>query len=97
MKACVSGKWPLPWVYLPKPSASTNAGACTHVRDVLSTKPHDVRIRQNELAALGTELEGLISRSQPLNPTDCHDAKICNIIVPQHVAANPDLTYTPEP
>lgn len=56
------------------------ASPCTHVRDLLTTKLHDVQTRQGELAALATELEDLISRSHRLNPADCTDAAICHII-----------------
>lgn len=55
---------------------------CTHVRELLSTKLHDVQVRQRELSALETELEGLIARSDRLDPADCTDAQICNIIAP---------------
>ncbi len=55
---------------------------CTHVRELLSTKLHDVQARQRELSALETELEGLISRSHRLDPADCADAQICHIIAP---------------
>ncbi len=55
---------------------------CTHVRELLSTKLHDVQARQRELSALETELEGLISRSHRLDPADCTDAQICHIIAP---------------
>lgn len=55
---------------------------CTHVRELLSTKLHDVQARQRELSALETELVGLISRSHRLDPADCTDAQICHIIAP---------------
>ena len=55
---------------------------CAHVRELLSTKLNDVHTRQRELMALETELEGLISRSQRLDPADCTDAQICHIIGP---------------
>jgi len=58
------------------------ATPCAHVRELLSTKLHDVHTRQRELAALETELEGLISRSRRLDPADCTDAQICHIIAP---------------
>jgi hypothetical protein len=35
----------------------------------------------SELAALEAEIEGLISRSDRLDPADCTDTKICHIIV----------------
>jgi len=53
---------------------------CTHVRDLLSTKLRDVRTRQDELAILGEELEGLISRSDQLDPVDCADTDSCHVI-----------------
>ncbi len=56
------------------------ATPCTHVRELLTTKLHDVQTRQRELAALGTDLEDLISRSHQLDPADCTDAAICHLI-----------------
>lgn len=53
---------------------------CTHVRDLLSAKLRDVRTRQVQLAALGEELEGLISHSDQLDPVDCIDTETCHII-----------------
>ncbi|MBG6215311.1 MerR family mercuric resistance operon transcriptional regulator [Cryobacterium sp. CAN_C3] len=64
---------------------------CTHVRELLSTKLTEVRTRQDELATLERELEGLINRSQQLDPAHCTDAEICHIIVPTHDATNPEL------
>ena len=64
---------------------------CTHVRDLLSTKLRDVRTRQDELAALGKELEGLISRSDRLDPVDCTDTEICHIIARTGVAVPPSM------
>lgn len=58
------------------------ATPCAHVRELLSTKLHEVKGRQRELAALEAELEGLISRSHRLDPADCTDAQICHIIAP---------------
>lgn len=46
------------------------------------TKLNDIRTRQEELAALERDLEGLISRSHRLDPADCTDSKICHIIAP---------------
>ena len=57
---------------------------CAHVHDVLATKLLDVQKRQRELAALETELENLISRSDQLNPADCTDEAICHIISPRN-------------
>jgi len=61
---------------------------CTHVRRLLSTKLIEVRTRQDELAALERELEGVISRSQQLDPAHCTDAEICHIISPTRDAAH---------
>jgi MerR family transcriptional regulator, mercuric resistance operon regulatory protein len=58
------------------------ATPCAHVRQLLTTKLQDVHTRQRELAALEVELEGLISRSNRLDPADCTDAQICHIIAP---------------
>ena len=55
---------------------------CAHVHSLLLTKLVDIRERQRELADLEAELEGLISRSDQLDPADCSDAQICHIIVP---------------
>jgi DNA-binding transcriptional MerR regulator len=55
---------------------------CSHVHSLLVTKREDIRARQRELAALEAEIEGLISRSDRLDPADCTDTKICHIIAP---------------
>ncbi|MEO6020577.1 MAG: heavy metal-responsive transcriptional regulator [Knoellia sp.] len=68
---------------------------CTHVRELLSTKLHDVQVRQRELSALETELTGLISRSHRLDPADCTDAQICNIIAPPHRVLGRDHRRVP--
>ena len=53
---------------------------CAHVHSLLLTKLVDIRERQRELAILEAELEGLIIRSDRLDPADCSDAQICHII-----------------
>ena len=53
---------------------------CNHLNSLLMTKLDDVRARQRELAVLQAELEGLISRSDRLDPADCTDTQICHII-----------------
>jgi DNA-binding transcriptional MerR regulator len=58
------------------------ATPCAHVSELLSHKLQDVRRRQSELAALETELEALIVRSDQLDPASCTDAEICQIIAP---------------
>lgn len=55
---------------------------CAHVPSLLVTKLEDARARQRELAVLEAELEGLISRSDRLDPADCADVQICHIIAP---------------
>ncbi len=56
---------------------------CAHVHSLLQTKLDGIRTRQRELAILEAELEGLISRSDRLDPADCTDTKICHIIAPE--------------
>jgi DNA-binding transcriptional MerR regulator len=58
------------------------ATPCAHVGELLNNKLRDVRTRQRELAALETELEALIARSEQLDPATCTDAEICQIIAP---------------
>ncbi len=55
---------------------------CAHVHSLLVAKLEGIRSRQRELVVLQAELEGLISRSDRLDPADCTDAQICNIIAP---------------
>jgi len=55
---------------------------CAHVHSLLVTKLDDIRARQRELAVLEVELEGLITRSDRLDPADCTDVQICHIIAP---------------
>lgn len=62
---------------------------CAHVRELLSTKLLEVQIRQHELATLERELEGLIIRSQQLDPAQCTDADICHVLVPTRDAVAP--------
>lgn len=47
----------------------------------------DVRKRIGELAALETELEQLLDRSQRLDPADCSDTDICHILSGGHQLA----------
>ena len=55
---------------------------CEHVHSLLLAKLDDIRERQRELADLETEIEGLISRSDRLDPADCSDGQVCHIIAP---------------
>ncbi|MGB3829653.1 MAG: heavy metal-responsive transcriptional regulator [Ornithinimicrobium sp.] len=56
------------------------ATPCAHVQSLLVAKQDDVRARQAKLAILHEELENLISRADRLDPADCDDARICQII-----------------
>ncbi len=56
------------------------ATPCAHVADLLSAKLLDVQTRQRELAALETDLAGLISSGRRLDPADCTDTQFCHII-----------------
>jgi DNA-binding transcriptional MerR regulator len=53
---------------------------CSHVSALLERKLEVVHKRQRELATLEAELTRLIHTSQALDPSDCSDADICNII-----------------
>lgn len=54
--------------------------AAPHVTTLIHSKLADVRARIKNLAALEAELEGVIERSHRLDPTDCTDTDICNIL-----------------
>lgn len=56
------------------------ADPCAHVHSLLTTKLDEVRVRHRELGVLEAELQGLIARSNQLDPADCSDAEICHII-----------------
>lgn len=53
---------------------------CAHVAGLLEEKLAEVRIRQQELATLASELGRLIEVSRDLDPAHCSDADICQII-----------------
>jgi DNA-binding transcriptional MerR regulator len=53
---------------------------CAHVTQLLAGKLHDVRERQQQLARLEAELERLIEGSARMDPTECADEDICQII-----------------
>jgi len=57
---------------------------CAHVSLLLVRKLENVQARQLELAVLAAELKTLIEASKGLDPDDCDEADICNII------ANPE-------
>lgn len=56
------------------------ASPCTHVQSLLSTKLNEIQARRRELATLQTEIESLLTHSQQLDPADCTDTLICQII-----------------
>ncbi|MCB5281256.1 MAG: heavy metal-responsive transcriptional regulator [Arthrobacter sp.] len=53
---------------------------CAHVAGLLKEKLAEVRGRQQELAGLAAELGRLIEVSRDLDPADCSDADVCQII-----------------
>ncbi|MEO7269474.1 MAG: heavy metal-responsive transcriptional regulator [Knoellia sp.] len=53
---------------------------CAHVATLLHSKLADVRARIKNLAVLEAELEGVIGRSNRLDPADCADADVCHIL-----------------
>ncbi|CPY29087.1 MerR family transcriptional regulator [Mycobacteroides abscessus] len=53
---------------------------CAHVHTLLSSKLEDITQRQQELAALATELRRLLDRSRDLDPVNCTDAHPCHIL-----------------
>lgn len=53
---------------------------CTHVSSLLERKLEVVQERQRELAVLEAELTRLIHTSQELDPVNCSEVDICNII-----------------
>lgn len=59
---------------------------CTHVAGLIDNKIADVRARISDLTVLKHELEGLIERSKRLDPADCTDADVCQILAADPVA-----------
>lgn len=57
---------------------------CTHVTDLIDGKLADVRKRMGELAVLEADLKQLLDRSKRLDPADCSDADICQILPGGH-------------
>ncbi len=53
---------------------------CAHVADLLEEQLAEVWFRQRKLAALADELGRLIDVGRELDPADCSDADICQII-----------------
>lgn len=59
---------------------------CTHVAGLIDNKLADVLARISGLTVLKLELEGLIERSQRLDPADCTDAEVCQILAADRIA-----------
>ena len=55
---------------------------CTHVSQLLTAKLSDVEVRMRELRILRRELTALIDRGEQLDPADCTEGEICNILGP---------------
>jgi DNA-binding transcriptional MerR regulator len=53
---------------------------CAHVQSLLLAKLDEVRARQRELVTMAEELEGLIARSERLDPADCTNTQVCHIL-----------------
>lgn len=53
---------------------------CSHVVALLDHKLDAVRARRSELAVVESELEQLIDRGHELDPAECTDADICQIL-----------------
>lgn len=59
---------------------------CAHVAGLIEQKLDDVRARIDDLAAMKRELEKLIERSRRLDPADCTDADVCQILAADRVS-----------
>ncbi|WP_261821135.1 heavy metal-responsive transcriptional regulator [Nocardioides sp. OK12] len=53
---------------------------CSHVQSLLHARLAEVRARRRELEELEVDLEGLLVRSEGLDPADCSDAQVCHVI-----------------
>ncbi len=56
------------------------AAPCAHVQSLLRTRLREVRARRRELEQLESDLQGLLARSERLDPADCGDAQVCHVI-----------------
>ena len=56
---------------------------CIHVDALLDAKINEVRERRRQLAALERDLEQLVERSRRLDPADCSEGDICQILQPE--------------
>ncbi|GAA0497550.1 heavy metal-responsive transcriptional regulator [Microbacterium aurantiacum] len=53
---------------------------CSHVHSLLDDKLNEVRVRQQELARLETELVDMLTTSSAVDPATCSERSICNVI-----------------
>jgi DNA-binding transcriptional MerR regulator len=53
---------------------------CTHVDALLDAKLHEVRDRLRQLVALESDLEQIVERSRRLDPADCAEGDVCQIL-----------------
>lgn len=53
---------------------------CSHVVTLLDQKLEAVKARRRELAAVEAELEQVIDRGHRMDPAECTDADICQIL-----------------
>lgn len=55
---------------------------CNHVDRLLETKLSQIQKQRRQLAALEKDLKNLLHRSRHLNPADCTENDICQILNP---------------
>ena len=58
----------------------SGAAPCAHVDALLDAKLDVVRERRQQLTALERDLEQLVERSRRLDPADCSEGDICQIL-----------------
>lgn len=55
---------------------------CNHVDQLLESKLSQIQKQRRQLAVLEKELKHLVDRSRQLDPADCTDEDICQILQP---------------
>lgn len=53
---------------------------CSHTMNLLRAKRADIELRIVELRSLKSEISTMIDRAEKLNPDDCRDALVCQVI-----------------
>lgn len=53
---------------------------CTHTTRLLKAKRSDIELRITELRSLKSEISAMIDRGAQLNPEDCQDSLVCQVI-----------------